>query len=162
MADRILTEALQKFGNQIVTQMQNLLARNRANASGYLSNSIEATVTTPKENVTELTISMPAYGEIVDAGRGRSKTGGPKQQWRGDIKQWIQQKGVKLKPGVTLEQAAFLITRKINQKGYRAKPFIQPSIDKVVGQDTENINDAAFQITINNVDLQLKQFYKKK
>lgn len=162
MADRILTEALQKFGNQIVTQMQNLLARNRANASGYLSNSIEATVTTPQENVTELTISMPAYGEIVDAGRGRSKTGGPKQQWRGDIKQWIQQKGVKLKPGVTLEQAAFLITRKINQKGYRAKPFIQPAIDQVVQQDTEGINDAAFQITINNVDLQLKQFYKKK
>jgi hypothetical protein len=162
MADRILTEALQKFGNQIVRQMQNLLARNRANASGYLSNSIEATVTTPQENVTELTISMPAYGEIVDAGRGRSRTGGPKQQWRGDIKQWIQQKGIKLKPGVTLEQAAFLITRKINQKGYRAKPFIQPAIDKVVEQDTEGINNAAFQITINNVDLQLKQFYKKK
>ena len=162
MADRILTEALQKFGNQIVYQMQNLLARNRANASGYLSNSIEATVTTPQENVTELTISMPAYGEIVDAGRGKSRTGGPKQQWRGDIKQWIQQKGVKLKPGVTLEQAAFLITRKINQKGYRAKPFIQPSIDQVINQDTEKISDAAFQITINNVDLQLKQFYKKK
>jgi hypothetical protein len=161
MADRILTEALQKFGNQIVYQMQNLLARNRANASGYLSNSIEATVTQPEANVTVLDISMPSYGEIVDAGRGRSKTGGPKQEWRGDIKEWILQKGIKLKPGVTLEQAAFLITRKINEKGYKAKPFIQPSIDKVLNQDTEKIEDAAFQVTVNNVDLQLKKFYKK-
>jgi hypothetical protein len=161
MADKILTEALQKFGNQIVRQMQNLLARNRANASGFLSNSIEATVTTPKDNVTILDISMPAYGEIVDAGRGKSRKGGPKQNWRGDIKEWILQKPVKLKPGVTLEQAAFLITRKINQKGYKAKPFINPAIDQVVGQDTEKISDAAFQITINNVDLQLKKFYKK-
>jgi hypothetical protein len=161
MADRILTEALQKFGNQIVRQMQTLLARNRANASGFLSNNIEAEVTSPKENVTILDISMPAYGEIVDAGRGKSTKGGPKQEWRGDIKDWIQQKGIKLKPGVTLEQAAFLITRKINQKGYKAKPFIQPAINKVVEQDTEKINDAAFQITINNVDLQLKKFYKK-
>jgi hypothetical protein len=141
--------------------MQNLLARNRANASGFLSNSIEANVTSPQENVTILDISMPAYGEIVDAGRGRSRKGGPKQQWRGDIKDWIQQKGIKLKPGVTLEQAAFLITRKINQKGYKAKPFIQPSINKVVEQDTEKINDAAFQVTVNNIDLQLKKFYKK-
>lgn len=161
MADRILTEALQKFGDQIVRQMQSLLARNRANASGYLSNSIEAEVTTNPNNVTTLDISMPAYGEIVDGGRGKSKTGGPKQQWRGDIKQWILQKGIKLKPGVTLEEASFLITRKINQRGYKAKPFIQPAIDKVVDQDSEKISDAAFQVTLNNVDLQLKKFYKK-
>ena len=161
MADRILTEALQKFGNQIVRQMQNLLARNRANASGFLSNSIEANVNTNPNNVTTLDISMPAYGEIVDSGRGKSRTGGPKQQWRGDIKQWMQQKGIKPKPGVTLEQAAFLITRKINQKGYKAKPFINPAIDQVVGQDSERISDAAFQITVNNIDLQLKKFYKK-
>jgi len=161
MADRILTEALQKFGNQIVSRMQKLLVRNRANASGFLSNSIEANVITPKDNVTVLDISMPGYGEIVDAGRGKSRRGGPKQQWRGDIKQWILQKGVKLKPGVTLEQAAFLITRKINEKGYKARPFIQPAINQVVEQDTEQISDAAFQVTINNVDAQLKQFYKK-
>jgi hypothetical protein len=141
--------------------MQNLLARNRANASGFLSNSIEADVNTNPNNVTTLDISMPAYGEIVDGGRGKSRTGGPKQQWRGDIKQWMQQKGIKPKPGVTLEQAAFLITRKINQKGYKAKPFIQPAINKVVEQDTEKINDAAFQVTVNNIDLQLKKFYKK-
>ena len=161
MADRILTQALQKFGDSIVRQMQNLLARNRANASGYLSNSIEADVITSKDNVTLLDISMPAYGEIVDAGRGRSTKGGPKQNWRGDIKQWILEKPIKLKPGVTLEQAAFLITRKINKKGYQAKPFIQPSIDYVLNKDTEKINDAAFQVTVNNVDIQLKKFYKK-
>jgi len=114
MAD-LVDKELQNLGNNIVRQMQNLLARNRANASGYLSNSIEATVTTPEDNVSRLDISMPSYGEIVDSGRGRSKTGGPKQNWRGDIKQWILQKGIKLKPGVTLEQAAFLITRKNNQ-----------------------------------------------
>lgn len=160
MANPIEKE-LQNLGNSIVRQMQNLLARNRANASGFLSNSIEADVTTPENNVTQLNISMPAYGEIVDSGRGKSTKGGPKQQWRGDIKQWIQQKGIKLKPGVTLEQAAFLITRKINQKGYRAKPFIQPSIDQVLGKDLEKVNDAAFQTTVNNIDAQLKQFYKK-
>jgi hypothetical protein len=157
----LVEQELQKLGNSIVRQMQNLLARNRSNASGNLSNSIEATVTTPEDNVSKLDISMPAYGEIVDGGRGKSRTGGPKQNWRGDIKQWILQKPIKLKPGVTLEQAAFLITRKINEKGYRAKPFIQPAIDQVLNQDTEKLNDAAFQTTINNIDLQLKKFYKK-
>lgn len=157
----LIEKELQKLGNSIVRQMQNLLARNRANASGFLSNSIEANVKTPEANVTQLDISMPSYGEIVDAGRGKSRTGGPKQEWRGDIKQWIQQKGIKLKPGVTLEQAAFLITRKINKKGYKAKPFIQPAIDKVLDQGTEKISDAAFQTLVNNVDLQLKKYYKK-
>jgi hypothetical protein len=147
-----IDQALQNLGDQIVAEMQQTLSNKGISASGNLSRSITATVIQDKNNVSVLEVSMLSYGEIVDAGRGKSKTGGPKQTWRPEIKEWIKQKGISLKPGVTLDQAAFLITRKINQRGYPAKPFIDSSIDKVLANNQDAIAEAAFQLTINKVD----------
>jgi len=40
---------------------------------------------------------------------------------------------------ITKEQLAFLITRKINRKGYKAKPWIQPALDRVINQDFQEL-----------------------
>ena len=40
---------------------------------------------------------------------------------------------------MTYETLAFLITGKINRKGYKARPWIQPAIDRVVNQDFQQI-----------------------
>jgi hypothetical protein len=155
MADLIQQE-LQRIGNQIVAEMRNTLARNGSNASGTLSDSIQATALPPQDNVYTLDIAMEDYGPIVDGGRGQSRSGGKKQTWRRNIESWIRLKGISLKPGVTLEQAAFLITRKINEKGYRAKPFIQPSVDSVLNKNQQPLTDVVSRVLVNKIDQILK------
>jgi hypothetical protein len=51
---------------------------------------------------------------------------------------------------MTPETLAFLITRKINRKGYPAKPFIQKSFDQVVNQDLPGIFNTALDQAANN------------
>jgi len=155
MAD-LLQQELQRIGDQIVAEMRNTLARNKSNASGTLSDSIQATALPPQDNVYTLDIAMEDYGPIVDGGRGQSRTGGKKQTWRRSIESWINRKGISLKPGVTLEQAAFLITRKINEKGYKAKPFIQPSINSVLNKNQQPLTDVVSRVLVNKIDQILK------
>jgi hypothetical protein len=155
MANTIEQE-LKKIGDQMVKQMQANLQKNGSNASRTLSNSITSFVDKPSEGVYTINIEMEDYGEIVDGGRGKSRTGGKRQTWRNSIKKWIQRKGIALKPGVTLEQAAFLITRKINAKGYKAKPFIKPAVDSVINQNKAQIEQIAARTLINQIDSTLR------
>jgi hypothetical protein len=128
-----LYKTLEKAGTLLVAEMRTNLRKERANATGTLSDSISWTI---EENVDglKLLIGMEDYGPILDAGRGKSRTGGPQQQWRQRIIQWMRAKGITPKAGVTMESAAFLITRKINQRGYKPKPFIQKSVDDVLNK----------------------------
>lgn len=125
-----LNKALEKAGNLIVTKMRDNLKQQKANASGKLSDSISYTIQ-EGNNETSLLIGMENYGPIVDEGRGPSKGGGG-TDWKPKIIAWMKAKGIRPRAGVTMETAAYLIYRKINQKGYRPKPFIQISIDQVV------------------------------
>jgi len=133
-----LSTALNQVGLQIVKAMQANLQRNKSNASGNLSKSIESEVVGQGDDL-RLRITMEPYGEFVDQGRGRSTKGGPRQNWANKIEGWMQYKGITPKGGLTKKQVAFLITRKINQKGYKAKPFIQPAVDQIVERDLDGI-----------------------
>lgn len=133
-----IDEALNLLGQQIVDSMRYELNAKRINASGGLSRSIEYQVVDVDGNPA-LWINFDDYGEAVDSGRSRSTKGGPKQSWRNKIEGWMRYKGISPRQGMTLEQTAFLITRKINRKGYKAKPWIQPAIDRVLNQDLTKI-----------------------
>ena len=125
-----LNKTLEKAGQLIVARMRDNLKQQKANASGKLSDSISYTIKDTVEG-SSLLIGMEDYGPIVDAGRGVSRGGGS-ANWKPKIIQWMKAKGIRPKAGVSMETAAYLIYRKINQKGYRPKPFIQISIDQVV------------------------------
>lgn len=133
-----IPEALNIIGQQIVDSMRAELDSKGINASGNLSRSVRYEVFEEGGNPA-LGIYFDDYGEAVDSGRKPSTKGGPKQTWRNKIQGWIRYKGIAPRQKMTQEQLAFLITRKINRVGYKAKPWIQPAIDRVLKQDFTKI-----------------------
>jgi len=137
-----IDEALNIIGQQIVDALREELDKPRSegkiNASGNLSRSVRYEVVGQGAEA-ELQFFWKEYGDAVDEGRSSSKRGGPKQSWRNKIEGWMRFKGFSSFPGMTTEQTAFVITRAINKKGYKAKPWIQPALDKVLNQDFTQI-----------------------
>jgi len=140
-----LYKTLEKAGELIVAEMRSTLRQNRSNATGQLSDSISYTVKDTADGL-KLQIGMLEYGGAVDGGRSSSKSGGPKQSWRQKIVMWMRAKGITPQPGVTMETAAFLITRSINKKGYKPKPFIDKSVDKVLNDILDTLEDDMVEI----------------
>lgn len=140
-----LYKTLEKAGELIVAEMKSTLRQNRSNATGALSDSISYTVKDTADGL-KLQIGMLEYGGAVDGGRSSSKSGGPKQSWRQKIVTWMRAKGITPQPGVTMETAAFLITRSINKKGYKPKPFIDKSVDKVLNDILDTLEDDMVEI----------------
>jgi hypothetical protein len=134
--------ALKIVGDQIVKTMRSNLQRNNSNATGRLSNSIESKVVQIQDDV-KLEISMEDYGAAVDSGRKPSRRGGPNQNWASKIDVWASAKGISPRQGMTEKQMIFLITRKINRSGYKAKPFIQPAINSVINNSFEGVFEDA-------------------
>ena len=140
-----LYKTLEKAGELIVAEMRSTLRQNKSNATGQLSDSISYTVKDTADGL-KLQIGMLEYGGAVDGGRSSSKSGGPKQSWRQKIVTWMRAKGITPQPGVTMETAAFLITRSINKKGYKPKPFIDKSVDKVLNDILDTLEDDMVEI----------------
>ena len=138
MAKLTLEGALDQLGQQFVDSLRNELSSKRINASGGLSRSVRYEIVGKGAEI-GLALIWDDYGDIVDEGRGKSTKGGPKQTWRNKIEGWMRFRGIAPRQGMSYEQVAFLITRKINKKGYRARPWIQPAIDRVINQDFQQL-----------------------
>lgn len=139
MAANTLPEALNQLGQQFVDSLRQELETKRINAGGNLSRSVRYEIVGEGDEI-GLALFWDDYGDIVDEGRGRSNRGGPKQTWRDKIILWMNKKpGFAPRQQITKEQLAFLITRKINRKGYKAKPWIQPALDRVINQDFQEL-----------------------
>jgi hypothetical protein len=138
MAANTVSEALDQLGQQFVDSLRQELDSKRISASGNLYRSVRYEIVGSGDEI-GLALFWDDYGDIVDEGRGRSNRGGPNQTWRNKIVGWINFKGISPRQGITREQLAFLITRKINRKGYKAKPWIQPALDRVINQDFQEL-----------------------
>jgi hypothetical protein len=160
MADNALKNELQVTGQQIVDQMRRTLAAKNANATGQLSNSIKSQVVQPQNNVLTLEIEMADYGPILDEGRGRTRSGrNSGGLFIQNLKEWV---AVKLGlSGKRQIQATYAIYKKINKRGYKAKPFIQSSINTVLRQNERKLSDAAFRVLANQIETQFKNIQKK-
>ena len=135
-----LYKTLEKAGELIVAEMRSTLRQNKSNATGTLSRSISYTVKDTQDGL-KLLIGMEEYGGAVDGGRKKSKSGGPKQSWRQKIVTWMRAKNIKPYPGMTMETAAFFITKKINRKGYEPEPFIDKSVNKVLNEILDGVEN---------------------
>ena len=138
MAANTVSEALDQLGQQFVDSLRQELDSKRISASGNLYRSVRYEIVGSGDEI-GLALFWDDYGDIVDEGRGRSNRGGPNQTWRNKIIGWMNFKGISPRQGITREQLAFLITRKINRKGYKAKPWIQPALDRVINQDFQEL-----------------------
>lgn len=162
MAD-ILDRQLEVLGADIVNNMRRTLTTKRISASGNLRDSIQANVEPFRNNVSTLEISMAGYGPIVDEGRGKTRQKGISSKTTGffaDLKSWVQAKlGIRDKQ--KLEQVTYLVYRKINQRGYAPRPFIESSINQALNKNQDKIDDAAFRVLVNETDAALSKFYKR-
>lgn len=130
--------ALNQLGQQFVDSLRDELEQKRINASGNLYRSVRYEIVGKGDEI-GIALFWDDYGDIVDEGRGKSTKGGPMQTWRNKIEGWMRFRGIVPRQKMTYEQLAFLITRKINRKGYKARPWIQPAIDRVVNQDFQQL-----------------------
>jgi len=142
----IFQSALNQFGKQITDEMKKTLQRNNNDNTGRLSNSIQSTVQGDK-----LIISMEKYGQYVNDGNERRSGRKPPIN---AIKAWVAKNGISPRGGITAKQLPYVIQAGIAKRGQRQRrkfPFIQPSIDKVLKQDMDNVFGAAIAKEIENM-----------
>jgi len=104
------------------------------------------------KGITLLGLGMEEYGFILDSGRGGAKKADG-QSWQPNLVQWIKAKGIKPKPGVTIEQLSYAIYNSINKKGYKAKPFI----DSAVTTYQQQFADEYAEATADDIELDLEK-----
>ena len=130
----------------------NELFEENANATGTLANSIKYIPILSQEGLTQIALEMEDYGFILDSGRGGATKVGS-QSWQPNIVNWIKAKGIRPKPGVTIEQLSYAIYNSINKKGYKAKPFIEESL---AAYDAQFANEYA-EATAEDIEIDLKK-----
>jgi len=116
-------EVLDRATDRLRELTINELFDENANATGTLANSIKYIGKETETGVISIALEMEDYGFILDEGRGGATKLGS-QSWQPKLIQWIKAKGIRPKPGVTIEQLSYAIYNSINRKGYKAKPFV--------------------------------------
>lgn len=155
-----LAEVLENFASYFQNKLQENMMRNKSNASGNLVNSFQTEVKIGDDSY-EVGIYLEDYWYYVNSGRGPSKNAGNGTLLE-KIKEWIKVKKIVPHVGVirtgkqagkqylpTVEQLAYLITRKIHREGYKGTHFFdqakadsieyfQESIDLAIREDVES------------------------
>lgn len=124
-----LEAALQQYGEQLISIYRQNLARYNVDASGTLGNTLNFIISN-EEGTFELTLNIQDYWIYVEEGRRPGKF--PPIN---NIKQWIRIKPV-LPRGFagklpTTEQLAYLIGRKIAEKGTRGRYIYKDTIEEL-------------------------------
>lgn len=125
-----LEEALLRVGEELKQAMTDQLKSNGSYNTGNLANSIQYSVE-QRDFEYALIRKMLKYGDYVDQGIGRGPGKMPPVM---DIIEWIKFKRIPVPSTMTIEAFAFVIARKIGERGTnpRPRPFITPSINKVL------------------------------
>ena len=132
-----LERIIQNWGEQLAAQMRINLLKNKTNASQTLSGSI-ANVLNQTPQGYQLDTQAEDYATFVENGRraGKRPPLSAMIQYVKEKRQLQQSKYIRnAKDKVKATRSlAFLIQRKIGQKGTRKQPFIVPALNKVTVQ----------------------------
>ena len=126
---------VQNWGNELIAQMQNRLRINKTNATSSLSQSIKPQIKGTQSGY-RLTVLMEDYWQYVEEGRKPGKMPPIKNiyewiRYKRPIQDKIQQSPDKI---AATKSLAYVIARKIGQKGTKAQPFVTPSLKQVTTQ----------------------------
>jgi len=149
--EKILTKLTKRLKELTIDQ----LFSKGINATGTLARSLDY-VDRTSDGKTAVEIVMEDYGFAVEDGRGGAKRKGS-SDWRPQIINWMRAKGIRPKKGVTMEQASYLIYRKINKQGYKANPFVEPALASFDAQFANEYANA----TANDIEVDLEKVLKK-
>ena len=145
-------EVLNRATDRLRELTINELFDENANATGTLAQSIKYIGQETSTGIINIALEMEDYGFVLDSGRGASKTKGS-QPWQPKIVQWIRAKGIRPKPGVTIEQLSYAIYNSINKKGYKAKPFV----DQATGAFASAFAGEFAEATAEDIEIDLKK-----
>ena len=126
---------VQNWGNELIAQMQNRLRINNTNATSSLSQSINPQIKGTQSGY-RLTVLMEDYWQYVEEGRRAGKMPPIKNiyewiRYKRPMQDKIQQSPDKI---AATKSLAYVIARKIGQKGTKAQPFVTPSLKQVTTQ----------------------------
>ena len=126
---------VQNWGNELIAQMQKRLRINKTTATSSLSQSIEPQIKGTQRGY-RLTVLMEDYWQYVEEGRKPGKMPPIKNiyewiRYKRPIQDKIQQSPDKI---AATKSLAYVIARKIGQKGTKAQPFVTPSLKQVTTQ----------------------------
>ena len=121
---------LNSNGKQIVKDLQGSMSSKRLDASGDTSKSISYAV---EETLTKAILRIMANRSIGALQHGRRKGRWPP---RDAIRKWIDSKPISLTDGMTKDQLAYIIQRKIGLEGIEVPNFHNPG-----GVISDVIND---------------------
>ena len=133
-------QALEQYGDLVREQMVENLRNNGSYHTGTLAKSIVNTV--HEAQLTAVIEVNEWYGITVEDGIGR-KAG--KMPPIAPIKNWIRERGLSPKPGVTVDQFAFAIAKNIAKRGTnpKARPFAAPAVQTVKQSQGDQLIETA-------------------
>lgn len=149
-----LERVLETFASEFKNALQTRLLRDGTNASGTLVNSLKYEIESKNGNY-DVYIVLEDYWKYVDEGREPTKNGG-NGQLLPKIKEWIRIKPVipKMRDGriPTIDQLAFLITRKIHREGYEGTHFFTDTKEDLIPRFEQSIQYAIEEDFNNHID----------
>lgn len=146
MENKAVVKLLEKAGEQMVDKMIDTLIKNKSVATGKLGRSLKPEVKY-NNGIYSLEIDGELYGKYVDQGR-RPGSWAPVAP----IKNWIKVKRIRPERGMTIDSLAYLINRKIKNKGIPARPFIKPSVQFVLNRLEDQLKDLGVAAVQEDVD----------
>lgn len=138
-ANKGVSKGLQSVGLEIVAEAKQNLNQNKTNNTGTLRNS--GKVQKDGDDIDAgffSSGSSEGYAAAVEYGRGPSKRKGA-IPLSTTIKAWAHRK-LGIPYGKELDNAAFLIARKIHRKGTKPQPFFVPAVKKFEDKIADIIN----------------------
>jgi len=123
---KLVTGKLNRIGFELTSKTRKDLQSKGKNASASLTRSIKHRVIM-KEGAITFEWSALNYWAFVDGGRKPGKFAPVSA-----IKKWIKDKGIVPEGNTTIDQLAFLINRKIAEKGIRGTDIFTKNIEKFI------------------------------
>lgn len=135
MAYDNITQVLNEAGTGITNRSRQLFESKGGNASGTMSRETRHEV---KQTATaiEMEVTTVSYFRYADEGRGPTKKGGTGEVKK-NIRKWIDQKGIAPK-GLSKDELAFLIARKIHKEGYEGKFYVKDVVPEQFKKDLDS------------------------
>lgn len=146
-----LKALLDRYGKEVVKEIQDTLIKNKKVATGALLKSFKSEVI-ETNNVLDLKITSSSdYAIIIDKGKQASNKQAPVTP----ILRWIKAKG--LSKGTQRDLSfAYAISKTTNKKNVKGLNYLQTSLNKVKGKLSKEINEQLKQEVQQSVYLELK------
>lgn len=131
-----LKETIQAWTDKTIVDLKKSYNDKGFRASGTWERSLSGEVVEKEGNIHSL-ISGQNYTKFMEEGRGITSPA-KRGRLRGIIRKWIDDKGIVPNGKMSKDSLAFLIARKIDEKGIQIRPDRQGVVTNVI---KENMND---------------------